>query len=116
MSAYGTVTDYKTGEPVRPATAAEWRRTADVVTSGISAGYAGAWEDADGRPVYVDGGPEPVVTRSDVHTLRDEAGAAGDAEQARLCDQALGIGGDAWAECVRVILGNRMAIAADADL
>jgi hypothetical protein len=59
-SEYGTVTDYASGEPVRPATRREWQMTADVIASGGPGSYTGAWPDMDGngRAVYVDGGPE----------------------------------------------------------
>lgn len=51
---YGIITDYVTGEPIRPATAAEARRTEDKLASGESDAYTGAWADEDGRTVYVD--------------------------------------------------------------
>lgn len=64
---FGTVTDYQTGQPIRPATAGEWRRTADTVNDNPGPGnYTGAWTDADGRTVYVDGGPEAEVSEQDV--------------------------------------------------
>jgi hypothetical protein len=47
---YGTLTDYRTGEQVRPATAAEHARS-------LAAGETGAFE-LDGRSVFVAGGPE----------------------------------------------------------
>jgi hypothetical protein len=55
---YGTLTDYATGEAIRPATEQEWRATMDKLASGESDSYTGAWLDADGRAVYVDGGPD----------------------------------------------------------
>lgn len=52
---YGTVTDYATGEPIRPATRAEHARS-------LAAGETGAFRDDDDRVVYVDGGPETAST------------------------------------------------------
>lgn len=48
---YGTLTDYVTGEPIRPATADEHARS-------LAAGETGAFGDEDGRAVFVAGGPE----------------------------------------------------------
>lgn len=47
---YGALTDYTTGEPIRPATADEHARS-------LSSGETGAFE-LDGRAVFVAGGPE----------------------------------------------------------
>jgi hypothetical protein len=47
---YGILTDYRTGEQIRPATAAEHARS-------LAAGETGAFE-LDGRSVFVAGGPE----------------------------------------------------------
>ena len=110
MSDYGTLTDYATGEPIRPATAQEWRRTADKLASGDSDAYTGAWDD-DGRSVYVDGGPDAGVTGADIAALEQEAAIAGDSEQVRLC-RAATTDETARAECVRVILDARMEMAA----
>jgi len=116
MSDFGMVTDYRTGWAVRPATAAEWRRTADKENSRDSDAYTGAWADTeeDGRTVYVSGGPDSYVSDGDIAALHDEAAAAGDAAQVRLCDAALApraaTGAEeerARAECVRVILDTR---------
>jgi hypothetical protein len=49
---YGTLTDYVTGEQIRPATAAEHARS-------LAAGETGAFE-LDGRAVFVAGGPEII--------------------------------------------------------
>lgn len=43
------------------------------------------------------------VTTSQIRTLRDEAGTAGDLEQVAVCDKALDGDKDAAAECARVI-------------
>lgn len=56
-SGYGILADYKTGDPIRRATRAEWQRTMDVLFSGKAGSYTGAWADDDGRAVYVEGGP-----------------------------------------------------------
>jgi len=104
---FGTLTDYATGEAIRAATAAEWRRTADAIASGTPQGTF----DLDGRAVWVEFGPDPEVGFYDIAALRDEAGQAGDMGQVRICNTALDeeAGGydEARAECVRVILDNR---------
>jgi hypothetical protein len=51
---YGILTDYITGEPIRPATADEHARS-------LAASEVGAF-DLDGRTVFVAGGPEAAVT------------------------------------------------------
>ncbi len=138
MSDFGTLTDYETGEQIRPATAAEWRKTADLVNDGTSAGATGAF-DLDGRAVWVEGGPAAEAAFYSIRDLRDEAGQAGDMEMARICDIALGEGGtgefaellgqtvdgiqrdviaamdqgEARAECVRIILDNRLNTAGE---
>lgn len=122
MSQFGIVNDYKTGFMVREATAAEWRRTADKENSSDSDAYTGAWTDPeeDGRVVYVSGGPDSLIGDHDIIALHDEAATAGDAAQVQLCDVAMApratAGPDveqARAECVRVILDNRMRVAED---
>ena len=122
MSPFGTVNDYKTGFFIREATAAEWRRTADKENSADGDAYTGAWPDPeeDGRAVYVSGGPDSRVSDEDIIALHDEAAAAGDAAQVRLCDWALAPRAttgpeeeEARAECVRVILDTRMNAAED---
>jgi hypothetical protein len=52
---YGTLTDYTTGEQIRPATADEHARS-------LAASEVGAFE-LDGRSVFVAGGPETVEPR-----------------------------------------------------
>lgn len=132
MTSYGTVTDYADGiTAIRPATAAEWLKTAYRL-AGIehSAGdaYSGAWQDEDGRVVIVIGGPDDDVSADDVRALRDEAAAAGDLERVHMCEVATGDAADsprnprgfaqgngpAFAECAKVILENRMRVAEDA--
>jgi hypothetical protein len=117
-TAFGTLTDYKTGTVIRPATAAEWRKSADdveVTGRGIF--------DLDGRTVFVEGGPDAEVTDDDIRELAGEAAAAGDASMARCCEIALGADTEdeepcvvtwdaaspegARREAVRVILDNR---------
>jgi len=51
MSEHGTLTDYATGEQIRPATREEWERS-------TQAGETGAFK-LDGRTVFVEGGGEP---------------------------------------------------------
>jgi hypothetical protein len=51
---YGTVTDYATGEAIRPATATEHAQS-------LAAGEVGAYRDLDGRAVFVAGGPESLA-------------------------------------------------------
>jgi hypothetical protein len=110
---FGTLTDYAAGTPIRPAMAHEWRTSADLVNDGTSAGLSGAWEDGDGRCVWVDGGPEAEVSDRDIAELEQEAANAGDNEQVKLCAAALGGDEDARAECVRVILDNRVNMAGE---
>jgi hypothetical protein len=117
---FGTLTDYATGTAIRPATAAEWRATADLVNNGTSAGLSGAWEDQDGRSVWVDGGPECEVSDRDIAELEQEAGQAGDGAQVDLCRKAAEkdeygnvADEDARAECIRVILDNRVNMAGE---
>ncbi len=43
------------------------------------------------------------VTSSQIRTLRDEAGTAGDLEQVEICTKALNGDEEAWDECERVI-------------
>jgi hypothetical protein len=117
-SSFGTLTDYDTGQPIRPATAAEWRGTADKLNSRTGDSYTGAWSD-DGSHFYVDGGPEPRVNTRDIVDLRVEAMHAGDEAQERLCVTALGDFDDdkmdeARGKCVAVILDTRMRVAEDA--
>jgi hypothetical protein len=50
---YGTLRDYTTGDPIRPATADEHARS-------LTAGEVGAF-DLDGRIVFVAGGPEEAA-------------------------------------------------------
>lgn len=108
MGNWGTLTDYAKGNAVRPATAAEWRQGADKVNSGDSDAYAGVFFVDGDRDVYVDGGPDAEVRDEDISDLRDEADAAGDEAQSALCVRALDGDEDARAECVRVILDNRV--------
>ena len=56
---YGTVTDYATGEAIRPATAAEWQQSADAARRNP---FTGTFTGEDGTAVYVDGGPESPYT------------------------------------------------------
>lgn len=51
---HGTVTDYATGEAIRPATAEELKRTEDKLASEDCDAHTGAWTDDDGRQVFVD--------------------------------------------------------------
>lgn len=113
---FGILTDYATGELIRPATGGEWRKTADAYHGGGAGGYTGAF-DLDGRAVYVDGGPDMHPHRDAIVALRGEAAAAGDDARVLLCDTALAVNAGyqatgaeidaAWGECVRVILDNR---------
>ena len=62
MTDYGTLTDYTTGEEIRPATREEHARS-------LAAGETGAFRDEDGRVVYVAGGPEVAASEPEVTTL-----------------------------------------------
>lgn len=119
---FGTLTDYNSGLAIRPATAAEWRRTADLVNGSMPGSYTGAWEDENGRAVWVADGPEITVTENDILELEQEAATAGDAAQAALCRQVWTLdedgnygadSRDARAECVRVILDSRLNAAGE---
>lgn len=50
---HGMLTDYVTGEAIRPATAGELARTEAKLASDDSDAYTGAWADDDDRAVYV---------------------------------------------------------------
>jgi hypothetical protein len=113
---FGTLTDYASGTAIRPATAAEWRKTAEAYHGGGAGDYTGAF-DLDGRAVYVDGGPDMHPHRDAIIALCGEAAEAGNDAQVLLCDTALVVNAGyqataaeanaAWGECVRVILDNR---------
>lgn len=110
---FGIITDYATGQAIRPASPAEWRRTSDMITAGTVPGaYTGAFEDWDGRTVYVEGGPEAEVGEGDLRDLAAEAAGFGDEAAVKLCDEALGGDDRAFFECARVILDSRMRAAA----
>ena len=111
MGKFGTLTDYNSSLPIRPASAEEWRFTALTVNGDAAGSETGAFEDENGRAVWVEGGPEVEVSDQDIRDLEQEAGQAGDCEQAGLCRAALGGDEGARAECVRVILDNRMEMA-----
>src|ERR1700684_406485 len=100
-ASFGNVTDYKTGEYIRPATPAEWRKTADALGRSGD-GYTGTWDDDDNRPVYVDGGPNTEIHPDDIGALAREADRAGDYKMAGICERALA-GGDTdnpdWDAC-----------------
>ena len=103
-TAYGTLCDYLTGVPLRPATRNEWQMTVKALDAGVE---AGVWRDDDVHPltVYVDGGPDPLVSDQAIRDM------AGDAEQygpyAELCDRALDGDQAARAECVALIRDYR---------
>ena len=59
IARWGILADYKTGDPIRRATRAEWQQTMSVLHSEAAGSYTGAWRDGDGRAVYVEGGPDP---------------------------------------------------------
>ena len=120
---FGTLTDYTTGTAIRPATAEEWRFTALAVNGDKAGGETGAWQDDSGRAVWVDGGPAMDVTGTDIEELGREASQHGDYAQEDLCRIATGTWDpdepqpagedDARAECVRVILDNRLNAAGE---
>ena len=114
----GTITDEgwgilhdRTGTPLRAATAAEWKRSEERDVRGFYQVVGSPY----GNPEYQDhvvGGPDGTVDADAVRALLAEAAQAGDAEQVRLCEVALGRApGDsdrAWYACGQVILGNRV--------
>ena len=105
---FGTLTDYTTSLPIRPASAEEWRLTALTVNGDTAGSETGAFEDENGRAVWVEGGPEVEVSDQDIRDLEQEAGQAGDCDQVDLCRSALAGDEGARAECVRVIIDNRL--------
>lgn len=132
MTDFGMVTKWETNTRLRPATPAEWRKTADAVITGNN----GAWKDADGTVVCVVRGPYTDILEDDIRALRAEAAEAGDLEMVAICNSALGEQPDhvayavlgageqkigtlgtagALVECARVILDNRMGAAKGAS-
>lgn len=117
MTDFGKVTDYRTGDYIRQATPAEWRKTADAIN--LEGHPQGFWEDQDGRAVWVDGGPDAIVSDSDIRALLDAAGSAGDLSMVTVCGTALAdtmatpshVKYDAYEQCARVILDTRMEMA-----
>ena len=110
---WGILHDYK-GTPLRAATAAEWKRSEEKDVRGFFADH-----EIFGNPDYqhhVTGGPDGTVDADVIRALLAEATQAGDTEQARLCEVALGrTPGDsdrAWWACGQVILDNRINSAA----
>ena len=61
---YGTVTDYSTGEPIRPGTREEWLRTRGTRPRGLP-DATGSWADDDGRVVYVNCGEGAIGGHTD---------------------------------------------------
>jgi hypothetical protein len=106
-TSFGTLADYATGDFIRKATPAEWRKSADQVNSGNETGAF----DLDGKSVFVNGGPEAEIGDPSIWALRDEAASAGDDAQVSLCELAIDGNEDAFAKCVSVILDNRMEMA-----
>ena len=96
---YGTLTDYATGEVIRPATRQEWEFTAKAIDDGKPEGI---FRDGE-RTVYVDGGPDPVVGDQAIRDFQDEAGRFGDQEQVAICGRALDGDGEARAECAELM-------------
>jgi hypothetical protein len=113
MTDFGKLIDYKTGDYIRQATAAEWRKTADALGDSGD-GYTGTWLSDDSRPVYVEGGPNTQIHPDDIGALAREASEHGDYEMAAICERALA-GDDTdnpeWDRCREVILASRMEMA-----
>jgi hypothetical protein len=59
--AWGVLTDYRTREPICPATEADWLSSLEVLHAQGAGAYAGAWTDAAGRAVFVEGGPSMEI-------------------------------------------------------
>lgn len=83
MSDYGTLTDYTTGESIRPATRDEWLRSVVAGSNGVffvDRDLGPVDESADPaifgllRTVYVAGGGEPVTLRTLARELADKYG------------------------------------------
>jgi len=97
--AHGTLTDYQTGQMIRPATREELLRS---IASGPE-GAMGIERDGTGRSVYVDRSHDELD--DDVRALRAEAATAGDQEMVTTCNRYLDDGDeDALAECATVML------------
>lgn len=117
---FGMLRDYATGEFLRPATSQEWRKAAAKTASFDDDAHTGVFGCDGQRRLYVDGGPDPSVTVSDIKALEQAAVAAGDSTQAELCQQALSfspachawqIGDhDAFTRCAAVILDTRLEV------
>jgi hypothetical protein len=45
MGDWGTLTDYATGDAIRPATEEEWQQSIEAQTGGGPGGYTGAFRD-----------------------------------------------------------------------
>lgn len=105
---FGTLTDYRTGNPIRPATSAQWLRTAEVINSRRPDAHAGAFLDGDGRSVWVDGGPDAAVSGADLAALREEARIAGDEHMLETCTAALNGDDICLFVAVMVILNARL--------
>jgi hypothetical protein len=129
--ALGMLCDYATSTPIRPATAIEWRKSADAELEGgdvhgVFDLHSGAFRDDGGHTVIVIGGPPSEVTADDIRALGDDAASAGDLERVRLCEVATGDAADsprnprgfaqgngqAFRQCAKVILDSRMTMAA----
>ena len=72
---WGHIARTRTAEFVRPASAEDWRRSADDYNLGTG---RGAWTDANGAEVYVDGGPDLDVSAEDILWYAQERMQAGD--------------------------------------
>lgn len=103
---YGTLTDYTAGQPIRPATRDEWDMTAKSLDAGED---LGVWRDDAiyPHPVYVDGGPDPIVSDQAIRDFQDEAGSFGDLDQVAMCERALDGDTEARAECAGLIRDYR---------
>ncbi len=109
---FGTLTDYATGTPIRPATAQDWLATALAVAEGRP---QGTWTDPDDetRTVFVEGGPDVEVTDTEIEALEAEAIAAGETARASLCFGALHRDEISRSDCARVILERRLNVAGE---
>ena len=97
-----TLTDYRTGNEIRPATRKEFIRSAYASGPG---GHTGAIV-IDGRSVYVSGHLLDDPTDERIATLRTEAGEAGDLEMVAICDAAIDGDVDARIRVDAVLVGG----------
>jgi len=110
MADFGTVVKYDSGQPrVRPATTVEWAKSAMMLNSTAPGHENRTFHDENNVVVYVDGGPDMLVTDDDLIDLAHESAACGDAAMKNKALAALDGEEIARTECVSIILGQRIS-------